>query len=411
MYSMKKSHMLLLGVLSLVLLFSGACTRKNNLTGNNWSDIRPQVFTDSLFTAGFSFADTAKVSGYEATLLCGKMGTREAVAVMRFTGLPADSLLQTVTEAKLTLKFKRRSPEPRSTLKLNLFRLKWSWTADSTFAIADSSIVPFEPVIPEYTVPDVSADSTYSITIPNDVIKNWMHTGTTGLCFALRSSENGWSEIYSIDSGSSGPKLSFKYKLTTDTATAALKEYSSLAISDSYRVVAPFGTEYDNRWLIKNISPSRIFVKFDINNSKFRDMDGNPLNALAIKRLTINKAEMVLYVKNNPYYGSTIPYGLRTYRVTKDSLSTAVSLQEGDYELLSLNPTSNGQITADSIVVNITAVVQGITSGDIENYGVMIQSLQEMANFGELELWHFADPALPAGKAPYIRIKYTPPYL
>ncbi|HNX36961.1 MAG TPA: hypothetical protein PKI15_01255 [Candidatus Cloacimonadota bacterium] len=408
---MKKSRMLLLLTFLAVLTLFSACTRKNNLTGNNWSDVKPRTFTDSLFTEGFSFADTAKVSGYESTLLCGKMGDREAVAMMRFTGLPADSLLATVTEAKLTLKFKRRSPEPRSTLKLNLFRLRGHWTADSTYAVVDDSIVVFDPAIPEYTVPDVSADSTYSITIPNDVISSWSDDTATGFCIAMRSSENGWSEIYSIDSGSSGPKLSFKYRLTTDSATSTLKEYSSSAVSDSYRITAPFGSELNNRWLIRNINPSRLYVKFAVNPSSFRGMNGAPLDSLSLKRLTINKAELVLYKKTNPYYGSSIPYGLKAYNVTRDSLSSAISLQEGDYELMTLNPSSTGFINADSVVVNVTAMVQGYISGDIPNYGVMIQSTQEMTNFGELELWHFADPALPQGKAPKLRVKYTPPFL
>ena len=415
MYSFKNKFALAgLGLLILVLSFT-ACTRKNNLTGNNWSDTHPQSFTDSLYATGFSFSDTAKVSGYEGTLLVAKMGTTESVGMIRFTGMPKSSLLSggnsTVTEASLKLSLKRRSAEPRSTLKLNFFRIKGRWAADSTDVVPDDSLVASG--IAEFTVPVVPAgsDSTLTIPIPNDVIRNWQVADSTYFSLAIRCSEGSWAEFYSLEGSSSqAPKLEFKYRFAEDTATSTLKEYSSLSIIDSYRLTASPGTQQDNVWLIKNISPSRIFIKFNLNTTKFRAMNGAILDTLKLKQVTVNKAELVLYIKNNPYYGSTIPFSLRSYNVTKDSISTAVSLQEGDYEYLTLTQTNSGLATGDSILINVTPQIQGYLSGNLVNKGVMIRSLQEMQNFGELEFWT-DDPSTPAEKRPKLSVKYTPPYL
>ncbi len=392
----------------MIVLISG-CTRKNNLTGDNWSDIRPQVFTDSLFTLGFSYGDTVKVSGFEGSLLAGNYGGAEAVAMMRFTGLPETTTLAAVSEAKLTLTLKRRSAEPRNPLTLEFKKLLWPWTADSTFAIADTSLIAsgIEP----FVVPNVpvGTDSTLTITLPAALIQNWKHSGSTGLNLAIKTDEGGFAEFYSIDSGTQGPKLSFKYRLTTDSATATMKTFESYAISDSYRVDTTISPVEANRWIFRNISPSRIFAKFAINNSKFRNMQGAALDSVALKRVTINRAELIFYVKNNPYYSNNTNYSLRAFNVTRDSINSAQYLASSDYQLLSLSSISSGRITADSVVVNITPMVQGYVSGDLENLGIMIRSLQEMQNFGELELWHFLDA--PAGKKPYIRVRYTTPYL
>ena len=415
MYTLKNRFALLsICLLSLILSFT-ACTRKNNLTGNNWSDNRPQSFTDSLSAYGFTFADTARVTGFEGSLLCAKMGATEAVTMIRFTGMPKSSLLNggnsTVTEAKLNLTLKRRSAEPRSTLKLNFFRIKGRWVADSTDVVSDESLVASG--IPEFTVPDVPAgtDSLITITIPNDVIRNWQVADSTYFSLAIRCSDNAWAEFYSVEgSTASGPKLEFKYRFADGAADSTLKDFSSLSIADSYRVVAPMGTQTQDLWQVKNISPSRIFIKFNFNTNNFRDTQGAMLDTLKLKQVTINKAEMVLYIKNNPYYGSTIPYALRTYNVTKDSVMTAVSLQEGDYEYLTLSQTNAGLARGDSIVVNITPQIQGYLSGNLVNKGVIIRSLQEMQNFGELEFWN-DNPSTPAAKRPKLRVKYTPPYL
>ena len=128
------------------------------------------------------------------------------------------------------------------------------------------------------------------------------------------------------------------------------------------------------------------------------------------KRVTINKAQLVLYIKNNPYY-EKVNYSLLALNVVKDSISTPIALEDGDTELMSYIGTTTGLASGDSIVINITPMVQGYTSGNIENKGIVIRSLHEMLNLGELEFWHFGDPTCPAAKKPVIRITYTPPFL
>ncbi|HRY84297.1 MAG TPA: hypothetical protein P5533_06655, partial [Candidatus Cloacimonadota bacterium] len=235
MYSFKNSFALTALCLMTIVLSITACTRKNNLTGNNWSDTKPLTFTDSLSAKGFAFSDTAKVTGFEGSLLVAKMGAVESIPMIRFTGLPKSSLLNggnsTLTEAKLKLTLKRRSAEPRSTLKLNFFRIKGRWTADSTNVVPDDSLLVSG--IAEYTVPVIPAgsDSLLTIPIPNDVIRNWQVADSTYFSLAIRCSDNAWAEFYSMEGSSSqGPKLEIKYRFAADAANSTLKEYSSFAI-------------------------------------------------------------------------------------------------------------------------------------------------------------------------------------
>ena len=134
------------------------------------------------------------------------------------------------------------------------------------------------------------------------------------------------------------------------------------------------------------------------------------LSALQLKRCTINKAELVLYIKDNPYYNS-IAYSILANNVLKDSISVPIVLSNSDTELIAFTPTASALIQGDSLRVNITPIVQAITSLDRPNRGIILRSLHEMVNLGELEFWHFLDAALPAGKEPKLIITYTPPYL
>ena len=146
-----------------------------------------------------------------------------------------------------------------------------------------------------------------------------------------------------------------------------------------------------------------------MNFSLFQDTEGNPLNEIQLKRTTINHAELILYVKENPYYGTSTQYRLRADRVN-DSLdiNTAVAVLD---EQVASGIITQSYIRGDSLVVNVTPLIQAYTSGDKINYGIVIRSMQELINYGKIELWHFNDSSTPAEKKPKLRVTYTPPFL
>ncbi len=393
-------------ILFLMIMIMSACTKKDNLTGDNWSGIRPITIVDSLFTQGFSFPAEGSVKGTEAIMLCGNYGGRDAISVMRFTGLPTE--INTVEDATLQLVVLRRSPYSRGPISIDLFKLNKNWAVDSTAVISDADIstTPLNPV--SISVPDTvaTAGDTLSFVIPASQILAWQTEDVTGFNIVARTSDSGFVEFRTIESGY-GPLLTFSYRKVGETSD---RTYNQRAILDSYRVNAPVAGLTDNTFFLQSISPSRMYLKFELNETRFVDNEGNVLTPLQYKRCTINKAELVLYIKNNPYYNG-INYSIFPYNVIRDSISTPIALVDSDVETISYSVASTGLISGDSIVVNITPIVQAITSGDRENKGVMLKSLHEMVNFGELEFWHFLDPALPANFEPKIRITYTPPYL
>jgi hypothetical protein len=369
--------------------------------------VRPITFTDSTsFFAGYSFPATASVKGTETNLLCGNFDGAEAIAVMRFTGLPEEFSIpagyQDSTWLELTLV--KRSPAYRYPVNLSVYKLDQSWAADSTSLIQDANMTLITPQ--EFTIPDtvLTTGTDIRIPIPMAELENWSSpSDTLGLTLVVKSNDAAYAEIRAAETGR-GPQLRFKYRLADATEDS---EYKARATKDSYRIDAGLAPLLADRWVVNNIAPSRLYVNFLMDYNRFTDNNGAVLNEIQRKRATINKAELIFFARTNPYYGGSLQYSLRGDRVD-DSLFVGQPVEIPD------GSTSSGIITqayvrGDSVVVNVTPLIQAYSSGDKENYGIVIKSLQELLNFGELELWHFTDA--PADKQPRLKITYTPPYL
>lgn len=393
-----------------IILLSG-CTRKNNLTGNNWSDTYAQTVKDSTgITMGYSYpADTLRIiTGSESKLLVGNYNAATAVSYMRFTGLPASATianLETPDSCFISIKVLKRSALPRDPLKLQLYKINKAWT-DTLSQIAPGDWD--DVLIAEYTVHDSISIIGREVNIPlsTNAIYHWeSEQDSTGWNIGIKAVNTGWVEISSAET-TNGPTLQLKYKKEGDTA---FKTYSSKAVKDSYTLDAPVAVGSE-AWKLSNISPSRIFVKFDPNFTLFKNTDGSALSAQELKRLTVNKATMVLYIKNNEYYNGASTYSIYPFNVVRDSVNSIMPLIKTDYEILLHTPTSIGLVQHDSLEIDITPLVQAYTSGDKTAKGVVLQSMQERQNFGELEFWDCFS-GTPDNKKPYVRITYTPPFI
>lgn len=398
-------------LLALLLILTQGCIKKSNPTGNNWSNVRPITRTDILdLFAGYSFSGDGKVSGKESTLLCGNYEGIESVTYMRFTGLPADgsfhipSTYQDSTYLSLTLT--RRSPAQRYPVNLSIYKLNQSWAADSTGFIDDNNLTLISQSI--FAVPDtvLSTGTEIKIPIPISQIENWRsEADTLGFTLAIKTGQYSWVEMMSMETGR-GPQLRFLYRNNT-TQKEDDSKYEQRPTRDSYRVDSDEAPLLTNRWVLSNINPSRIYVNFAINNSWFKDLQGNVMDDIQRKRTTINRAQLVLYVKNNPYYGNNTLCKLRADRLN-DSLDVTLPVEILDSRLATGINTEQ-LIRGDSLVVDITPIIQAYSSGDKESYGIVIRLMQEMLNYGKLEFWHFEDA--PANKRPKIKLTYTPPFL
>ena len=408
---LQKMRLLLVATLFLAIILGG-CINDHNPTGNNWSNVRPMSFTTPLdIVAGYSFPGSGSINGTENSLVCGNYNGIESVAFVRFTGLPSVGTFH-IPEAYqdstyLNLVLTRKFSESRNPVEVKIYKLNQSWAADSTNLIQDSNLSLITPQ--SYTITDSisSAGTQIKIPIPVAALEQWTsEADSLGLTLAIKTGENSYIEFKSRESGA-GPKLHFLYRTTDENPTE--KKYDQYCNKDSYRIDEETAPIITNQWILSNIPPSRIYLYFPMNFSLFQDTEGNPLNEIQLKRTTINHAELILYVKENSYYGTSTQYRLRADRVN-DSLDINTAITVLDEQVAS-GIITQSFIRGDSLVVNITPLIQAYTSGDKMNYGIVIRSMQELINYGKIELWHFNDSSTPAEKQPKLRVTYTPPFL
>lgn len=396
-------------ILMAMLAILAGCTDKTNPTGNNWSNVRPITVEDSLsFDMGYSFPFNAEVSGNETNLLCGNYDGVEVTAAAHFTALPDSFYVPTAyaDSCYLQLTLVRRSPANRLPVILSVHSLDQYWQEDDAGAIQDANM---SVVTASYTVPDTILATGTDVKIPiSPAFLNSLNAANRdSLSLAIKCQQEGYVEMRSRSTGR-GPLLRFVYKaIDADGETATDdSEYEVRAGRDSYRVDSDASPLLPNQWLLRNISPSRMFVRWVDDWNLFKDNAGNVLDEASRKRVTINRAELVFSAKDNPYYHSSIGYSMRGDRWDGDPVTTAIELAE---EGQATGIITSGYIRGDSVVVKITPLVQAFVNGDKPNRGVVILSAQELQNYGILELWHFLNA--PAGKKPRLRITYTPPFL
>jgi hypothetical protein len=80
---------------TLWLLLAGViatgCTKKDNLTGNNWSgiDLKRNRYADYRLWLQLPCRRAVKIKGTEAKLLAANERSATSISYLRFTGLPA----------------------------------------------------------------------------------------------------------------------------------------------------------------------------------------------------------------------------------------------------------------------------------------------------------------------------------
>lgn len=401
--NMKKlSGLPILTLMIIIITITFACTKKDNLTGDNWSGIGPQIAIADSFNLAYSYTHEGSVKGTEGYIICGSEDDIEAISVLRFTGLQEE--MTVIEQPTLKIVATRRSPlETRSPLELSFHKLNQNWAPDSTDLISDANIIPLD--IPDYVVADSvsSLGDTLTVNISADIIQNWETTDVTGFNLVIKAEEDGWLE-FKANEIANGALLTFKYRVPDDTTTYT---YNQRAYKDSYRITGTQDNLEDDLKL-KNLRPQRMYLKYTLPNTIFIDTLGVPLNTTDRQRMTINKAELILFVKDNPYYNDVVCY-FYPYRVKKDTLAVPTVMTDSDLEAVAYTYSSGTKITADSVKIDITAITQGFTSADLQNNGIVIKNNAEMMNFGNVEFWHYSDA--PAGKKPYVKIYYTIPFL
>ena len=406
------------------------CTNKSNLVGtggNEGPEPESVIISSEYFSSLYSFEDSLKnfntdrivVGNYE------KYNTaNQAVTLIKFTSLP-DSFYA-IENASLILSIKNKhnfDNIDETTLKIGKIinenwyesTALWKEPTDSTswsgneFSLFDGD--DFE-LIPDLEM--TLEEDSLVIDIPEYLIENWIDADTLNFGLALFTPDSDcFLEINSSENGNDDlkPFITYEYmEAETDTTFTTQTVYANHDITifytdDEYAV-------FPNQLILSDMQPIKMFMKFEVPDSIFTSTVENIIEdtTLFMQRLTINKAELILYNSGNNQYpiGGTIY--IDPFIVTTDTVDLNYTdpyspfMSSDDYEDIYISSSSDS-LGTEEFIIDITKILQKLTAGEYENYGIMLKSIYECRDFIHLEFETELED-----KKPEIRIIFMPPF-
>jgi len=415
MYRISKA---IIFILIFILIIMG-CTQKKNTVGVPDVDNEPieMIISDTICFGNFySFEDSCRNYIGNSKLVVGTYENNEAKSLIRFTSLP-DTVYQFDSE-NITLTLWLENSLNFESLEFGKLKQEWvesyvTWkvATDST----DWEEEFFESL--DFTF-DVEQTDSLNIEIPIEkfysevsrsyfVIDSLIYKYGLFLYSGSSDDENRFIEIKSRESGTQ-PLLSFDY---TPAENDTSRTFSNTATYDTSMFLKKDGTNedfvtFEDELIISNIQPIKMYLNFDISDSVFiADSSGIETN-YDYTMMTINKAEIILSVKDSTEftYPLETSFTLFPYLVTSEDPQVPFAYGE-DYEYIYGSINSSGSSADTEFVIDITKIVQGITSGENENNGILIKSTKENKDFSFIDFGTKFDE----GKEPKLRIIYTPP--
>lgn len=410
-------------MLIMVILFIG-CTDKKNLTGTSgYGGPQPQEteIASAQFTKIYSYEDSIRINNSDV-LLMGNYESNEfnnqAVTLLKFTSL-VDSFDQI---ANLELRMKIREKHDfdvidNTTLKLGKMKTDWfettsdwnsptdstSWSSGTSFSLLPNVDIEF--------LNDLQIeleDDTLKIFLPENILEEWILADSLNYGLALLTEEDDkfivfYSAEYSEDYG---PRLFFDYAQTPDDTLAAYyrtptHDLHIFATDNLYSI-------FENRLILSNIQPIRMYLKFDIPNSLFTDFSIDVIEDTTafLQRLTINRADLILTsVSPSPYPPElNKSINIDPYIMLSDTLNLddphKPMITSDDFKDLIIT-SSNDSLNSAEFKIDITKIIQNLVSKEYDNHGIMLNSIYENKDFKHTEFV----------SEPKIKIIFTPPYL
>lgn len=415
-----------LWLLVLAILF--ACTdAKNRVTTSDNNGVLPSVAdfydvqaSDSTFSNYYSFADSVSTYADNTVAECGYCQGMEARMLLQFASLPDSSNLNNIV---LKLYISDRSNDLNG-LQLRLGKCTRGWVEnqttwwksgeDSTWTNPGGDFTLLDGA--GYTATVTNADSVVFTLNQND-IASWLDDGDYNYGFmVVPVSGSGYVQLYTGES-SNDPKLVFTYikddgDVTTHTKYATVDTF----IYDGQPAVG----QVRSSLVVGNSYPESSVIKFALPPAGFTDLDPNGTFTAdqlltEYQRMTINKAELWVKVKADGSYGTNEKVYVTPYLIIKDQPNLPLrpknsTYPDGDYISISgTNSTSEEPSESGWVSVDITSVLQAITDGSYENYGIFLTSTYHNHDFTRWEFYSPSDPI--TANRPFMRVYYTPPYL
>ncbi|MBI9032712.1 hypothetical protein JEZ13_12015 [bacterium] len=381
---------------SLTLLIFG-CTDKENQIGITQSELHPIAGQINSLTDEFSFRDEVSVNGENYKLLVSNTQEIESQALVSFAYLP--DKVEYINNATLTL---YSDLKPYGEMEFKLMRLEQdylesqaNWDQASEGVVWEDSL-KFISDTPSVTYIDTIATTIDSLVfdLSEEEILTWTQNDLSLLSFIIYTESDNYIEIYSSEH-SRNPTLKFNYKLISDASELEDREYDRSAFKDTYIVNDKEGADqtWANTLEISNMLPIKTYFKFDVDPTDLVNQEGQELTDFQKDHLTVNNAYVRFYINKaeSSFFGATRAISLTPYRVKIDVTEAAI-IDNDNLEYLINTGTSVATIVADPdstqyIDVKITPILQGIISGEKENYGIVLRSTNQSRNFDSIKLY------------------------
>ena len=407
-------------LLILAILLTLSCTQKDNPVGlNEGPEPTEIVLADtSLFGNVYSFQDSMGTYSSNTKLIVGNYDNVKIRSLLKFDALPdtvetiENDQIQITFTNKDSLNFGRMLKFAKVNQAWNANYVNWENATDSTQWQADAFIdIDFEYEITEWadsTIISVPSEKIYHQLDGNLVIDSLIaNNGIT--IYADENGENSYVEFYSLESDAD-PTIGFQY---TTSAADSLLSYESAVDSDAilYEKIDGSNTnyeKYEDELMISNIPPVKMFINIDFSAETMLENLSNINNIDELRRMTVNKAEIIFHKKNEGQFPKQAIFSLRPYVLTTDSPAFPPNYYE-DYIFVSYSNDSAIDTADEEYSLDITKILQGVVAEEIDYHGLLFRSTGEDSDF---EFVKFATKFnSDENLRPEIRIIYTPPFL
>jgi hypothetical protein len=387
---MKQSIIIVIGTL---FLLTSCIDSSKNTVGFVGSGITPTKITipDSCFTNQFSFQDTTENYSNNTLLFIGNNGNKKATILLKLTNLP-DSIAE-LSHFRLSFPLNKNNITLPSEFSYGKINQKWdenqatglkatedeNWNNPNEISTAIFSS-------DNYTIENDSLVFDFGneyLSLLRELLNTWISADSlnNGLSLSLDEvvypdNEPNYLELHSSENVVQ-PHISFTYRTIKDTVDVT---YFKVPAYDTFIIKEEISTNPINILKISNISPTRMFFKFNLPQNLFPGINSGS----DYQKMTINKAELVLKTETNDKYLTDHSFSFYSYLITKENPELPISTE--DYISL-----SGSIVTTDSLEynkelrINITPIIQAFTSGDKDNYGIIIKSLKEGKNFDNID--------------------------
>lgn len=380
--------------LSFTLLIFG-CTNKDNNINITQSDLYPLSGEISNITQEYSYKDEISVNGENYKLLISNTEELEAQAILSFAYIPDN--IEYINDATLTL---YSDLKPFGDMEFKVKRLdqeylesEANWEEASSGVAWDQELI-YDSVIEPVVFSDTIAASVDSLVfnISGEEIITWSESEQSLFSIIIYTESDNYIEIYSSEN-SKNPVLNFTYKLNSDATDAEDREYNRNSFKDTSIINDKLESEliWSDELSISNLPPKRSFLKFELDTANLLNQDGEALTDFQTNHLTVNSAYLRLYVKDYSFFEGSRTVYLTPFRVLSEvNEPTVIDSDELEY-LLNTGSTIK-TITADPdstqyVDLKITPILQGLISGEKDNYGIVFRSSYQSTNFDWVEFW------------------------